>query len=58
MNRLQRLVDFKQGKFPWQTVQEVWEVLTPDLREQEFQGSYEECLKYLKSTCPNGSCEE
>jgi hypothetical protein len=37
---------------------EIWEVLSPDLREQEFQGTHEECVQYLRNQCPNGSCEE
>lgn len=37
---------------------EVWEVLTPDLRAQEFEGTYVECVQYLRSQCATGSCEE
>jgi len=38
--------------------EDLWEVLTPDLREQEFTGTHEECAQYLRNQCPNGSCEE
>lgn len=37
---------------------DLWEVLTPDMRDREFSGSFEECEKYLRNQCPNGSCEE
>lgn len=36
---------------------ELWEVLSEDLREQEFTGSFEECVQYLKGLCPTGGCE-
>lgn len=56
--RLLKLREGELGKFPWQSTQEVWEVLTPDLRDQEYQGTHEECIQYLRNQCPNGSCEE
>jgi hypothetical protein len=37
---------------------EVWEVLSPDLRTTSFTGTREQCIKYLRDNCPNGSCEE
>jgi hypothetical protein len=56
VNRLQKVREATQG-LPWQTKPEVWEVLSEDLREQEFEGTYEECLRYLKAQCPTGSCD-
>lgn len=34
-----------------------WEVLSADMRDTEFSGTYEQCVKYLQAQCPTGSCE-
>lgn len=55
--RIQRVREAKLDNFPWNFEPELWEVLSEDLREQEFTGSFEECVQYLKGLCPTGGCE-
>lgn len=46
------------GRYPWENKPEVWMVLSPDLREEEFEGTLEDCTKYLRTSCPTGKCED
>jgi hypothetical protein len=34
----------------------IWVVLSEDFREEEFEGTYQQCEQYLKSTCSTGKC--
>lgn len=36
---------------------EIYEVLSSDYRDIEFQGTFEECVTFLNNTCPTGKCE-
>ncbi len=52
-----RFIRVKEGNV-LKGIKERWAVLSPDLRETEFEGTLQECETFLKNSCPTGGCED
>lgn len=49
----------KEANKPLRSVSvEIHEVLSVDMRTVEFQGTFEECQRFLRNTCSTGGCED
>ncbi len=36
----------------------LWAVLSPDFREELYEGTFKQCEQFLKNSCPSGACED
>jgi hypothetical protein len=43
--------------FPFDIVPAVWVVLSEDFRDELFEGTYQQCEQFLRSSCSTGMCE-
>lgn len=57
--RYKKIHRVKEANKPPRTVSvEIHEVLSADMRTTEFQGTFEECQRFLHNSCPTGGCED
>ncbi len=57
-NRLIRKSEAIFRDWPKVSSPEVWVVLSVDLRDELFEGTFLECQRYLKNVCATGNCED
>jgi hypothetical protein len=59
MNERLILKKAERGSTPHRdTIPAVWAVLSPDFREEIYEGTFQDCEKYLRNSCANGTCED